>query len=122
MPVYVSNFGNLFSLKPLTMFLYRFTLDFTVVSQLFYLLNEVFFFFVLLHAVYLYLEVDQSKLPCSLFAYGSFLAGSNFSCMPFPANASVIFIKLTLRLNFLVLHSKLPSFLLPWPISVIIYL
>ena len=76
----------------------------------------------LLYAVYLYLEVDQSKFPCSLFAYGIVFAGSTVSCVPFPANASVICIKLILRLNFLVLHSKIPSFMLLWPISVIVYL
>ena len=84
MPVYLSNFGNLFSLKPLTMFLYRFTLDFTVVSELFYLLNEVSFFFVLLHAVYLYLEVDHSKLPCSLLLTEVFLQDLIFHVFLFP--------------------------------------
>ena len=58
MPVYLSNFGNLFSLKPLTMSLYRFTLDFTVVSQLFYLLNEVSFFF---RAITRCLSISRSR-------------------------------------------------------------
>ena len=82
-------------------------------------LNLVFFF-LCYYTLFISLEVDQSKFPCSLFAYGSVFAGSTVSCMPFPANASVIF-KLILKLNFHVFHSKVPSFLLLWPISVIVY-
>ena len=53
------------------------------------------------HVVHLYLEVDQNKLPCSLFAYGIFFLGSTVLCMPFPANTSVICIKFVIEVKFL---------------------
>ena len=66
--------------------------------------TEVFLQDLLLHVFFLFV--------CFLIQY--FPGASNL--------AELVCIKLILRLNFLILYSKIPSFLLLWPISVTAYL